>query len=87
MNQQLKSVLEEQFLNKWIIIPVPERNQIGNLIPNKTVDAGGICQYIGSNKIMNYEIQVTIDGMPVLVKHINNIKLLPKNEKLSLSKY
>ena len=77
MNPSLLSILQDQFLNKYITVPVPERDNYGRTIPNKTVDIAGQCTFIGENKIMGWEIQVTVDLMPIQIKHINNIRLRP----------
>lgn len=78
MNPTLKTILEQQFLNKRILIPVPERDQKGKLIPTKTINIAGQCTFIGSNETLGWDIQVTLDDqMPVQVSHINDIKLAP----------
>jgi hypothetical protein len=77
MNPSLLSILQEQFLNKKITVPVLERDQRGRTIPNKYTTASGQCTFIGSNPVLGYDLQVTIDGMPIQIKHINDISLTP----------
>lgn len=69
----LQQILEDQFLFKKIIVPLPERNDRGKVIPNRFVDCMGQCTFIGSNPIMGWDLQVTVDGMPLPVKHVNDI--------------
>jgi len=78
MNPSLLSVLQDQFLNKRITVPVNERDNRGKIIPNKYTTASGQCTFIGSNPYLNYDIQVTVDGMPIQIKHINDIVLNPQ---------
>lgn len=77
MTTQLQSLLIQQFLNKRIIVPITERDNRGKTIPNKFTTASGQCTFIGSNNVLGWEIQVTVDGMPIQVKHINDIVLAP----------
>lgn len=74
----LQQILQDQFLNKRITVPIPERDNRGRTIPNKYTTASGICQYIGSNNVLGYDIQVTVDGMPLQIRHINDIVLNPQ---------
>jgi hypothetical protein len=75
MNPELLLILQDQFLNKKITVPIPERDNSGKTIPNKFQQCTGICSYIGPNNTLNWDIQVTVDGTPIQVKHINDIKL------------
>jgi hypothetical protein len=73
----LQKLLEDQFLNKRITVPIPERDNKGKVITNKFQQCTGICQYIGSNPFMKWDLQVTVDGTPIQVRHINDITLAP----------
>jgi hypothetical protein len=75
MTPQLLQVLQDQFLGKQIIVPLQERDNKGKLMPFKYSDVLGQCTFIGENKILNIDLQVTVDGMPIQIKHINDIKL------------
>ena len=78
MNSTLLSVLQDQFLNKRITVPVNERDNRGRIIPNKFTTCSGQCTFIGSNQFLNWDIQVIVDGMPIHIKHINDIVLTPQ---------
>ena len=80
MNPQLQTLLEQQFLNKRISVPIPDRDQNGKTIPNWFVQCTGICTFIGSNHIMGWEIQVTVGSTPIPVKHINDIQIVPERK-------
>lgn len=75
MTTELQQILQEQFLDKVIFIPVAERDNNGKIIPNKFVDCTGHCTFIGSNEILGYELFVVIDNCPFPVKHIKDIRL------------
>ena len=72
----IQNILSAEFLGKKITVPVPERDNNGRTIPNKTDLRTGVCEYIGAMPIMKWELAVVIDGMPVEVKHITHIKHL-----------
>lgn len=72
----IQNILSNEFFGKKITVPVPERDNNGRLIPNKTEPRTGVCEYIGAIPIMKWELAVVIDGMPVEVKHITHIKHL-----------
>lgn len=76
MNEELIKILQEKFLNKDLSVPIPLRNNQGKIIPNKYTDCSGHCTFIGDNKIMNWNLQVTLDDMPIQVNHINDIKIV-----------
>jgi 16S rRNA U516 pseudouridylate synthase RsuA-like enzyme len=79
MNTALKSVLEDQFLHKYISVPVVERDQWANEIDNRFVNCTGKCLYIGTIPVFSAEdLYVVIDGMPVRVRHMNDIVLINK---------
>jgi hypothetical protein len=82
MNPSLLSILQDQFLNKKITVVIPELDNRGKIIPNKYTTASGICQYIGSNNVLGYQLQVTIDGMPIQINHINDITLNPEPRRI-----
>jgi hypothetical protein len=82
VNSALQNILQEQFLNKRIIVPIAERDQRGKIIPNRFTTCAGVCTFIGSNKIMEWELQVTVDGMPLPVKHVNDIQLAPEVSRI-----
>ena len=82
MNSQLKTVLEQQFFNKKITVPVPARNDYGKIIPNKFQHCTGTCTYIGDNQYLKWDIQVTIDRMPIKINHINDIVLTPTSLRI-----
>lgn len=82
MNPSLLSILQDQFLNKRITVVVPERDNNGRTIPNKFTTCSGLCTFIGSNNVLQWDIQVTVDGMPIQVKHINDIVLTPERKTI-----
>jgi hypothetical protein len=57
MNTGLQAILQEQFLNKQIIVPIVERDQVGKIMPNRFTTCSGVCTFIGSNKIIGWELQ------------------------------
>jgi hypothetical protein len=73
--KQLQKLLEDQFLNKRISVPIPERDNKGKVIPNKFQQCAGICQFIGPNPLLGWDLQVTVDGTPIQIRHINDIKI------------
>lgn len=75
MTTELQQLLQDQFLGKVILVPVPDRDNRGKVIPNKFVDCAGQCTFVGSNEVLGYDFMVVIDGMPVQVNHINDIRL------------
>lgn len=82
METTLNQILQEQFLNKRITVPIPERDNKGKVIPNKFQQCSGTCQFIGSNPFLGWDLQVTVDGTPIQVKHINEIKLAPSPTRI-----
>lgn len=82
MTKELQTVLKQQFLNKWIVIPIIERDQRGKNIPNKYTTCAGRCTFIGSNQIMGWELQVTVDGMPLAVRHLNDIVIQEQKNRI-----
>lgn len=81
MNTELESILKDQFLNKKISVFIQDRDNYGKLIPNKYVTCVGQCTFIGSNPYLNWDLQVTIDGMPVRVRHVNDLALVPERTR------
>lgn len=78
MNTALQSVLNQEFLNKRISIPIPERDNRGRIIPNRFVQCTGTCNYIGNIPVYGEtDIYIVLDGMPILVRHMNDIVLTP----------
>jgi len=82
MNTELLKVLQEQFLGKRIAVFVEDRDNQGKIIKNKRVQCTGTCTFIGSNPVLEWDLQVTIDGMPVRVQHINDITLAPERTRV-----
>lgn len=80
----IQNILSNEFLGKKITVPVPERDNNGRTILNKTDLRTGVCEYIGAIPILKWELAVVIDGMPVEVKHVTHINhlVLPKRIRL-----
>lgn len=84
MTTELQTLLQTEFLNKVLLVPVAERDNWGKVIPNRFVDCAGQCTFIGSNQFMGWDLQVTVDGLPVVVKHINDIKIIERKQRKQL---
>jgi hypothetical protein len=63
-------------------VPIAERDQRGKIMPNRFTTCAGVCTFIGSNEIMGWELQVTIDLMPLSVKHVNDIQIPPELKRI-----
>jgi len=63
-------------------VPVPLRNNQGKTIPNKYTNCVGHCTFIGNNPVLGWNLQVTLNDMPIQVNHINDIQLAIPYKKL-----
>jgi len=71
----LQEILNDQFLNKRVLVRVLERDKFGKNIPDSFVWIGGICTFIGSNRLLKIDLQINLENHPVWIKHISDIKI------------
>lgn len=71
---QLTSILQDQFLDKEVEVQIPERDNFGRQT-NKMIVLQGKCVWIGENELLEIPLQLTLNRMPITVKHITYIKL------------
>lgn len=78
MTPELSQLLADEFLGKLVEVMIPERDNYGKEIPGKYIPIRGICRFIGENKLLDIPLQITIDGTPCRLDHINHVKLVEK---------
>ena len=66
-----------QFLiGKRIRVPVPKRDNFGKVMTGQFTKVSGVCQFVGPNPNLGWELQVTVNRMPIKVEHVNDIELM-----------
>lgn len=72
---ELESLLKEQFLNKKVEVKCFERDNFGKTTTKK-ISINGIVQSITTKSIYAPNIVVVIGRTPIILDHINDIKLI-----------
>jgi hypothetical protein len=86
ITKELQSILEQQYLNKFVSIKTNQRDNKGNIIPNQFFTVSGYCTYIGANQYLNWNLQVTLDNLtPYKINHINDIQFDTPHKNLNRS--
>ena len=66
-----------QFLiGQRVRVKVPFRDNFGKVVPNQFTTACGVCEFVGPNPRLGWELQITIGRMPVKVEHVNDIEIM-----------
>jgi len=60
-------------VGKRLNVRVPEGRDDNARRNHKLIEFAGVCDYIGPNKVLGYELMVVIGRMPVQLTHINQI--------------
>lgn len=67
MEQHLITSLNRKYLGKWCIIKALRTD-------DKTIDIGGVIEYIGSNIALGWEFQITMGRTPLNLKKLIKIQ-------------
>ena len=63
-------------IGKKIKVKTILRDDRGRKVLGKYSFVEGICEYVGPNKHLGYELQITVGRMPIEINSINDIKLI-----------
>ena len=52
------------------------RDDKGKLIPGKFIEVGGTIEYLGPNKFLGWELQITIDRCPFELEKVTDFRII-----------
>lgn len=73
---KIRAAIIKDLIGKRVQVPCPARDEKGFIIEGRYVTIAGTCDWIGSNEVMGYALQATIDRMPLEVQRLEQIKEL-----------